>query len=189
MKEIIKAIIYLVFSIAIALPLYIIWRVFFFSTTSCFTTISELLSLLPGYVGYFARQTFYDLALKTGNGLHISFGTILQYPSVKFGNNVYVGQNCNIAKATIGSGVKMGSGVHIVNKATHDIEKNGDISSTNIKKLERVHIRKNSWIGNKAIIMADIGERCIIGAGAVVTKPIPDNSVAVGNPAKVIKKK
>jgi len=35
--------------------------------------------------------------------------------------------------------------------------------------------------------MADVGEHCIVGAGSVVTKPIPDFSVAVGNPARVIR--
>ncbi|MHC1759633.1 MAG: DapH/DapD/GlmU-related protein [Negativicutes bacterium] len=52
-----------------------------------------------------------------------------------------------------------------------------------------VEIGEGSWIGeNVAIIGANIGKNCIIGANCVVTKDIPDYSVAVGNPAKVVKK-
>lgn len=54
-----------------------------------------------------------------------------------------------------------------------------------------ITIGSNCWIGAKVTVLAgvNIGDDCIIGAGSVVTKSIPDNSVAVGNPAKVIKSK
>ena len=50
-------------------------------------------------------------------------------------------------------------------------------------------IKKNAWIGQRAIIGkgVTIGENSIIGAGSVVTKDVPDNVVAAGNPAKVVK--
>jgi acetyltransferase-like isoleucine patch superfamily enzyme len=49
-----------------------------------------------------------------------------------------------------------------------------------------VRVGRGSWVGTHAVILADVGRSCIIGAGAVVTKPIPDFSVAVGVPARVI---
>lgn len=58
-----------------------------------------------------------------------------------------------------------------------------------IKQLNNVVIGEGSWIGeNVCIIGASIGKNCVIGANAVVTKDIPDYSVAVGVPAKVIKR-
>ena len=53
-----------------------------------------------------------------------------------------------------------------------------------------VHIGRNCWIGAGAIIMPGItiGDNVVVGAGSVVTKDIPENSVAVGNPCKVIRK-
>ena len=53
-----------------------------------------------------------------------------------------------------------------------------------------VHLKKNSWIGAGAIVLPGItiGENSIVGAGSVVTKDVPNNTVVVGNPAKVIKK-
>ena len=55
---------------------------------------------------------------------------------------------------------------------------------------KRVTIGKNVWIGSGSIILpgVSIGDNSIIGAGSVVNKDIPENSIAVGNPCKVIKK-
>jgi acetyltransferase-like isoleucine patch superfamily enzyme len=58
-----------------------------------------------------------------------------------------------------------------------------------IKQLLPVIIGEGSWIGeNVCIIGASIGKNCVIGANSVVNKNIPDYSVAVGSPAKVIKR-
>lgn len=58
-----------------------------------------------------------------------------------------------------------------------------------IKQLSPIIIGEGSWLGeNVAVIGASIGKHCVIGANAVVTKDIPDYSVAVGIPAKVIKR-
>ena len=53
-----------------------------------------------------------------------------------------------------------------------------------------VTIGEDCWIGGGAVICpgVTIGNRCVIGAGSVVTKDIPDDSVAVGNPARLIRK-
>ena len=185
-KKFIKGIIYFVFLLCIGLPLYVVYKSSF-SSDKCFETISQLISLLPGYIGYFTRQAFYKLSINSGRSFDIGFGSTLVYPSVRIKNNVYIGANCQIAKCTIGRGVKIGSNVYVVNRDTHDIANDGTIIPTNVKKLKKVKIGEKTWIGNCSIIMADVGERCIIGAGSVVVKPIPDNSIAVGNPAKVIR--
>jgi acetyltransferase-like isoleucine patch superfamily enzyme len=54
---------------------------------------------------------------------------------------------------------------------------------------EKIHIKKNAWIGARVNILpgVTIGENAIVGTGSIVTKDIPDNAVAVGNPARVVK--
>ena len=54
---------------------------------------------------------------------------------------------------------------------------------------KKIHIRKNAWIGARVNILlgVTIGENAIVGTGSIVTKDIPDNAVAVGNPARVVK--
>ncbi|UYJ17973.1 MAG: hypothetical protein OGM58_00210 [Veillonellaceae bacterium] len=67
---------------------------------------------------------------------------------------------------------------------------NHDFENTWIIKCKPVRIKKKAWIGAKAIIMpgVTIGEGAVIGSGAIVTKDVPDHTIAVGNPARVIKK-
>lgn len=66
---------------------------------------------------------------------------------------------------------------------------NHDFYDRPVITCKPVHIKKNVWIGVNVTILAGvtIGENAIIGAGSVVTKDIPDNAIAVGNPARVIK--
>ncbi len=109
--------------------------------------------------------------------------------NIDCGENVYFNVNCVVLdtmKITIGSHVLFGPGVQIY-AASHPLD------SETRKTLEfskPVSIGDNCWIGGGAIILpgVSIGNNCVIGAGSVVTKNIPDHSMAVGNPAKVIKK-
>ena len=50
----------------------------------------------------------------------------------------------------------------------------------------RVTIGRDTWIGDRAVVMADVGEHCVVGAGAVVTRPVPDYAIVVGSPARVV---
>jgi lipopolysaccharide O-acetyltransferase len=108
--------------------------------------------------------------------------------------NVQINDSCHIAaieKVFLGKNVLIASNVFI---SDHD---HGDISKDSMSLIpkereliaEAVIISKNVWIGEGAKILKGvrIGEGAIIGAGAVVTKDIPEYSVAVGVPAKVIK--
>ena len=67
----------------------------------------------------------------------------------------------------------------------HDASSQSPCIPDSTPRLQRVHIGSNVWIGEGAIILADVDTRCIIGAGAVVTRTIPSGATVVGNPAKV----
>jgi acetyltransferase-like isoleucine patch superfamily enzyme len=69
----------------------------------------------------------------------------------------------------------------------HGRSQDGRIEGAEEGVFEVVPIGADCWIGAGAIIMAEIGEGTTIGAGSVVIHPVPPRSVAVGNPAKVIK--
>lgn len=66
---------------------------------------------------------------------------------------------------------------------------NHDFYDRDVLTCKPVHIKKNAWLGVNVTILlgVTIGENAIIGAGAVVIKDVPDNAIAVGNPAKVVK--
>lgn len=84
---------------------------------------------------------------------------------------------------SIGDDALISAGVHIM---THD--HGYDPHST--PKTQSIAIGKHAWIGLNAVILPStrtIGDYAVIGAGAVVTRPVPDYAIVAGNPAKVIK--
>jgi maltose O-acetyltransferase len=104
------------------------------------------------------------------------------------GENVYFNVNCVVLDTMpirIGSNVLFGPAVQIY-AASHPL--NAEERKT-VEFSKAVSIGDNCWIGGGAIILPgiSIGNNCVIGAGSVVTKNIPNDSMAVGNPAKVIK--
>lgn len=66
---------------------------------------------------------------------------------------------------------------------------NHDFYERNVITCKPVHIKRNVWIGVNVTILpgVTIGENAVVGAGAVVTKDVPDNTVVVGSPARVVK--
>ena len=53
-------------------------------------------------------------------------------------------------------------------------------------QFKKIIIGEDCWVGNGALILANIGNKCVFGAGSVVVNDIPDFSIAAGNPAKII---
>lgn len=86
--------------------------------------------------------------------------------------------------------VMLGCGVHIyVNNHRFDNPQKAIIDQ-DYYPSKSVFLKKGCWIGANAIILpgVTIGENSVVGAGSIVTKDIPDRVVAVGNPARVIRK-
>lgn len=114
---------------------------------------------------------------------------------VSIGDNCGIGpysQITGIKKIQIGNGVRTGSSIFITDNAHGEVIYEQLKIRPNLRPLVskgEVVIGDNVWIGAKATILpgVHIGDSAIIGANAVVTKDVPPFSVAVGNPARIIK--
>ncbi|TKG97242.1 sugar O-acetyltransferase [Puteibacter caeruleilacunae] len=143
-----------------------------------------------------------DLFGSIGTNVNIDTPFYCDYGKhISVGNNVIININCTFVdcnKIEIGDNVLIASNVQIYT-ATHPVEVDERLVANWDSKSDKpyfrtyalpVKIEDNVWIGGGVIILpgVTIGKNSVIGAGSVVNKSIPANSVAVGNPCRVIRK-
>lgn len=154
-----------------------------------FDLFAQSFSLVPSYPGAVARACYYKLTLKQAYfDLNIGFGSGISKIDTEIGRNVFINGHTTIGLASIGEGVVVANYVSILSGRYQHNFSNADNSLLDGQdSYTRLIIGPHSFIGDKSVIMANIGKRTIIGAGSIVVKDIPDHVVAVGNPARVVK--
>lgn len=132
-----------------------------------------------------------------GTGVWIEAPFFCDYgENISIGANTFINTNCIFVdnnSITIGENALLAPSVQIYT-ATHPVKANDRIitsgnESRYLTSSKPVNIGNNVWIGGNSVILPGviIGENVTIGAGSVVTKNIPDNVLAFGNPCRVIK--
>ena len=160
---------------------------FLYSVTAAWLPISPHMLFAKKLRAFWANHIIEYCGTNVNIEKHASFT-----PALRIGDNSGVGINCEMnGPVTIGNNVMMGPEV-VVYTTRHKHDR------TDITMIEQgmdtplpVTIGNDVWIGRRVIILPGvvIGDGCVIGAGAVVTKDMPHNSVVVGVPAKPIKKR
>lgn len=131
------------------------------------------------------------IGLKHGEKVYFEPPFYCEYGShIEVGENFYANTGCvmlDVGKITIGKNVMFGPNVAIYT-AGHPIHP--DSRNSGYEYGIPVNIGDNVWIGGNCVILpgVTIGNNVVIGAGSVVTKDIPDNVCAAGNPCRVIRK-
>jgi maltose O-acetyltransferase len=126
----------------------------------------------------------------SGEGLWLQPPFYCDYGSnMELGEKIFFNFNCvvlDVMKVTIGSRTLFGPNVQIYT-ATHPI--NWKERASGVEFAKPVAIGEDVWVGGSAVICpgVSIGDRTIIGAGSVVTKDIPSDVFAAGNPCRVIR--
>ena len=127
---------------------------------------------------------------KTGENVHINAPFHCDYGyNIEVGENFFANYNLiilDVAKVKIGDNAQIAPNVSIYT-AGHPIHP--DSRNSGYEYGIDVTIGDNVWIGGNAVIMpgVTIGNNVVIGAGSVVTKNLPDNVIAIGNPCRIIR--
>ncbi|MBP4134398.1 sugar O-acetyltransferase [Gallibacterium anatis] len=127
---------------------------------------------------------------KCGDNLHINSPFFCDYGfNIEVGDNFFANHQCTIldsGKVSIGDNVMFAPNVSLytVGHPLHYQQRN-----QGYEQAKAIIIKDNVWIGGSCVILGGvtIGENSVIGAGSVVTKSIPPNSLAFGNPCRVIR--
>ena len=150
---------------------------------------TQALALLPGLPGQYLRRAFLQYTIEYCDpSAVVEFGTILASTSTRLERDAYVGPRCHLGSTTIGAAALVAAGVHIPSGGhIHGLDDPTRAVREQRGTRKRVCIGPGAWIGSAAVVMADVGSHTVIGAGAVVTRPIPARVVAAGVPARVVK--
>lgn len=164
----------------------------------------------PSFQAKIATLFYRRVVKECGGRTTFAHGVYIGYPGrVSFGENCLIGSNVTIVSESPKGELRIGDGVQISHGTLIDFTGtvtigNGTLLSPGVRILSHDHgydprskperhdvmIENDVWIGDLAIILAGtkrIGESAIVGAGSIVSKPVPAKTVVAGNPARVIK--
>lgn len=155
-----------------------------------FPFISEFISHVPFSFGWkFRRAVYHQLLSAIPDDVVLNHGVKIEDRRTSFGKDVWISNGCYIDYVTIGDHVLVGPKALLLSGGRHHRTDRLDIPiklQGNDPK-QAIEISNGVWIGAGAIVMANVGHDAIVGAGSVVTKPVPPYAVVAGNPAKIIK--
>ena len=195
MRYRIKSIIVMIFMIfTLPFSLYAMAQYKLFKSERAYSFFAQLFSLVPGLLGQYLRTSYYKVTLQScAYDLSVGLGSFFSHPTASVGKGVVITVYSIIGTATIGDNVLVSARVSILSgKYQHGggIRDNTDQNADDQQgiELKRVSIGKNTWIGENSIVMCSIENDCVVSAGSVVTKPMKSNQIAVGNPARFLKR-
>ena len=190
MREIAKAIAHGLATIAV-IPLLVSFfvRRAFLGPNRALEGSTQTLSLVPGLLGDYLRRAFLAQTIAhCDRSATVQFGTIFSQAGARIEANVYVGPRCHLGLVHLERDVLLAAAVHVPSGGeTHGIADLDRPIREQPGTRKIVRIGEGTWIGSAAVVLADVGRHCVIGAGAVVTSPLPDYVIAAGVPARIIR--
>ncbi|MBS0375277.1 MAG: hypothetical protein JSR73_11905 [Proteobacteria bacterium] len=152
----------------------------------CFVFGSQLLAVAPGWPGAMLRAAYYFGTLERCDWeVHVGFGSVFSQRAAALGAHASLGCYCVVGHADIGAGVVMASRVSIPSGRRQHVDEQGRFSAE--ARFERVAIGHRTWVGEGAIVMANVGAHSVVSAGAVVLDAMPDGVLVAGNPARAVR--
>jgi virginiamycin A acetyltransferase len=163
-------------------------RIFGPGCERAFSTGKELLAFFPGVLGQYLRLAYYwSTCREVSPGACFVIGSMLAHRDVAIGEGTVIGAHSIVGRAEIGCDVMVAARVSVVSgKYLHGRPSDRARGVPTTAETERIRIGDSCWIGENAVIMASIGERCTVAAGAIVMREADAASTLMGNPARKV---
>jgi virginiamycin A acetyltransferase len=152
---------------------------------------TQFWAIVPGLSGQYLRRAFLCQSISyCARSATIEFGTLFSSTAASIGERAYIGPRCHLGWALIEDDVLIAAGVHVPSGAhTHGMTEGPVAMRDQPSSRSPVRIGAGAWIGSAAVVMANVGKGSVVGAGAVVTRPIADRVIAGGVPARVLRER
>ena len=154
-----------------------------------FTAPSQWLSFLPGYSGILLRRVWYRATLRRcGSNLTVDWLAVVRTRESEIGDRCTLGVSNWVGWVRLGDDVMTGSHVTLISGARqHDFSDLSRRMREQYGKKQQLIVGGDVWIGTQVVVMANVSQGTVIGAGSIVTKTHPPYAILVGNPARVLR--
>ncbi len=154
-----------------------------------FTSWAQAFALVPGVAGIFLRRAFYRLTLEEcARSFSIGFGAMFSHRKATVEENAYVGPYAIVGSCRLRRGCLVGTRASILSGGgLHALGSQG-WTAADLGRMQRIDIGECAWIGESAVIVANVGRSAMVAAGAVVTTPVPAETMVGGNPARFVRR-
>ena len=150
---------------------------------------THVFASIPGYPGMLLRRAFYRWTLqRCAADVTIEFGALITQRRAALGPGVYVGPYALVGWADIGAQTLVGSRASLLSGGNQHQWSPDGWTPTGPTSLAQIVIGSRTWIGEGAILMANVGSGCMVAAGAVVSAGVPDGVMVAGNPARFVRR-
>jgi len=154
-----------------------------------FGCCAQAFALVPGLPGVYLRRAFYRLTLDAcAADCYIGFGTVFSHRQARVESSAYIGSYTLIGSAWLHERCLVGSRVSLLSGgALHQLGPDRRWTSTDVRRMRQIHVHEDAWIGEAALVLADVGPGAMVTAGAVVSTPVRGGIVVAGNPARFVR--
>lgn len=175
-------------ALLLIMPL-LLWALLPLPEYSAFTAPSQLLSYIPGYLGIMLRRVWYRVTLqRCGSHLTVDWLAVIRTRASEIGDRCTIGVCGWVGWVRIGDDVMTGSHVVLISGARqHRFSDTSKPMRLQKGMKQQLVIGSDVWIGTQAVVMADVSDGTVVGAGSVVTRTYPSQAIIAGNPARVLR--
>jgi len=190
MIKLVKGCFFLIFTLVISPLIALSWlEKQLTNNEGCFLFGAHFCAIIPGPIGKLTRSSYYFFTLDQFNpNAGLGFGSFVYKRGTRIGSNLQTASYVTIGLADIRNDVSIANRASVIS----GLHEHGNSQNTTNKDYgktvtERVVIGDKCWLGEGSLVGATVGANAIVGVGAVVISPIPEQSMAMGNPARAIK--